>query len=139
LLQTVFIIVVGFLLSVEIGARVRGLWVLQSLLWYVAIAALARLAKWMLEWWNEVIIVTDKRIMISSGILTKKHSIISITDVTDVTVMWPVLGRLLGYGTVRIYLIGQYRESIEYLPSPEVVFTAIADLVHGEETQFYSE
>lgn len=71
LLQTVGIVLGVFLLSLLV-AGVAGLWLVQSLLWYVAVGVLIRLAWQVLHWWHEVLIVTDKRFMIISGIIETK-------------------------------------------------------------------
>lgn len=133
--QTILITLVVFLLFLQLSTITREMWWFPSLLWYIAVAALTRFAIHLLWWWQEIIVVTDKRIMVSRNAVVEKRSVIQITEVTDVSVMLPVLGRLLGYCTVRLYLAGKDREHILYMPSPDVVFTAIADLVCGEEIQ----
>ena len=92
LLQTVGIVLGVFLLSLLV-AGVAGLWLVQSLLWYLAVGALIRLAWKVLHWWHEVLIVTDKRLMINSGIFETKSSMMPITKVTDMSYLRPFLGR----------------------------------------------
>lgn len=81
-----------FLLSLVVSG-VAGLWLVQSLLWYGAVGALIRLAWKVLHWWHEVLIVTDKRFMINSGIIETKNSMMPITKVTDMSYLRPFLGR----------------------------------------------
>ena len=137
LAETVGIVLVGFLLSQLISGAGNALWLVQSLLWYVAVAALVRYAWKVLEWWVEVIIVTDKRFMITSGIIETKNSMMPIGKVTDMSFMRPWLGQILGYGTLRVESAGQKQdlERIEYLPRPEEVFLAISELIFGEKKQ----
>jgi uncharacterized membrane protein YdbT with pleckstrin-like domain len=84
LLQTVGIVLGVFLLSLLV-AGVPGLWLVQSLLWYVAVGAVIRLAWKVLHWRHEVLIITDKRFMINSGIIKTKNSMMPITKVTDMS------------------------------------------------------
>jgi hypothetical protein len=137
LLQTIGIVIVAFLLSKLLGEAGSGLWLLQSLLWYIAVAALIRYAWKVLEWWVEIVIVTDKRFMVTSGIIETKNSMMPITKVTDMSFMRPVIGQVLGYGTLRIESAGQKQdlERIEYLPRPEEVFLAISELIFGDKKQ----
>lgn len=137
LLQTVLIVGGAFLVSWGLGKVSDGLWLPQSLLWYVAVAAVLRFSWHVLEWWHEVIIVTDKRFMVTSGIIETKNSMMPITKVTDMSFMRPVPGQLLGYGTLRVESAGQKQdlEKIEYLPRPEEVFHAISELIFGEKKQ----
>jgi len=133
LLQTVGIVLGVFLLSLLV-AGVSGLWLVQSLLWYLAVGVLIRLAWKVLHWWHEVLIVTDKRFMINSGLIETKNSMMPITKVTDMSYLRPFLGQILGYGTLRVESAGQKQdlETIKYLPRPEEVFMAISDLVFGD-------
>jgi len=140
LLQTIGIVVVAFVLSKLISGLGSGLWLVQSLLWYAAVAALVRYAWRALEWWVEIIIVTDKRFMVTSGIIETKNSMMPITKVTDMSFMRPLLGQVLGYGTLRIESAGQKQdlEYIRYLPRPEEVFQAISELIFGDKKQLRS-
>lgn len=140
LLQTIGIVIVAFVLSKLVSGLGSGLWLVQSLLWYTAVAALVRFAWKALEWWVEIIIVTDKRFMVTSGIIETKNSMMPITKVTDMSFMRPLLGQVLGYGTLRIESAGQKQdlEYIRYLPRPEEVFQAISELIFGDKKQVRS-
>jgi uncharacterized membrane protein YdbT with pleckstrin-like domain len=137
MLRTVGVVVVAFLLSGLLSGAGDSLWVVQSLLWYVAVLAVVLFAWQVLEWWVEVVIVTDKRFMITSGIIETKNSMMPITKVTDLSFMRPVIGQVLGYGTLRVESAGQKQdlERIEYLPRPEEVFLAISELIFGDKKQ----
>ncbi|MDQ2879982.1 MAG: PH domain-containing protein [Actinomycetota bacterium] len=137
LLPTVVIVLGMFLLSRVVSGFAGGLWLVQSLLWYVAVGALLRFAWKVLEWWVEVIIVTDKRFMVTSGIIQTKNSMMPITKVTDMSFMRPFIGQLLGYGTLRIESAGQKQdlETIKFIPRPEEVFQAISGLIFGDKQQ----
>ncbi|MBV8540444.1 MAG: PH domain-containing protein [Pseudonocardiales bacterium] len=137
LLQTVGVVIVAFVLSSLVSRVGEGLWLPQSLLWYVAVGAVLRFAWKVLEWWLELIIVTDKRFMITSGIIQTKHSMMPITKVTDMSFLRPFAGQLFGYGTLRVESAGQKQdlERIEYVPRPEEVFEAISELIFGDKKQ----
>jgi hypothetical protein len=113
------------------------MWLPQSLLWYAAVFALIYFAWQVLEWWVEVVIVTDKRFMITSGIIETKNSMMPITKVTDMSFMRPVIGQILGYGTLRVESAGQKQdlETVKFLPRPEEVFLAISELIFGDKKQ----
>ncbi|MGH3866350.1 MAG: PH domain-containing protein [Pseudonocardiaceae bacterium] len=138
LLETLGVVIVAFVLSYLVSRFVgEGIWPLQSLLWYVAVAALLRFAWKVLEWWIEEIIVTDKRFMITKGVVQTKNSMLPITKVTDMTFLRPFAGQLLGYGTLRVESAGKMEglEQIEYVPRPEEVFMAISELIFGDKKQ----
>ncbi|HKR50765.1 MAG TPA: PH domain-containing protein [Pseudonocardiaceae bacterium] len=134
LLETFGVVIVAFVLSQLVD---DDLWVVQSVLWYLAVAAVVRLVWHVLEWWFELIIVTNKRFMIASGLVVTKMSIMPITKVTDMSYLRTVGGRLLGYGTLRVESAGQKQdlEWVNYLPKPEATFDAISELIFGEKKE----
>jgi hypothetical protein len=137
LLKTVGVVIGAFLLSRLINNLMEGLWLVQSLLWYTAVVAVLHFAWRVLEWWVEIVVVTDKRFMRTNGIIITRNSMMPITKVTDMSFMRPFLGQLLGYGTLRVESAGQKQdlEWIYYLPRPEEVFMAISELIFGEKKQ----
>jgi uncharacterized membrane protein YdbT with pleckstrin-like domain len=136
LTQTVVIIAVAIGVSTLLG-NADEMWLVQSLLWYVALGAVIRYAYHTLEWWVERIVVTDKRFMLTSGIVETKISMMPITKVTDMSYTRPIFGRMLGYGTLRVESAGQKQdlERIAFLPRPEEVYDAISELIFGEKGQ----
>jgi uncharacterized membrane protein YdbT with pleckstrin-like domain len=129
LLPTVGIVIGAFLLSRLVDGAADGLRLLQFLLWSIAAVAVARFAWRVLEWWREVITVTDRRFVIDSGVIATKNSMIPLNRVTDMSFQHTVVGRLLGYGTLRLESAGQRHgmEKIDYLP--EEVFHRLFSLL----------
>jgi uncharacterized membrane protein YdbT with pleckstrin-like domain len=106
----------------------------QNILWYVSLLVLLRLAYYVVEWWVERIVVTDKRFMISSGVFETKVAMMPISKVTDLTYERTVVGRMFGFGTLVVESAGQIQalNRIEYLPNPEEVYDAISELTFGD-------
>lgn|SRR5215470_13415599 len=136
MLETVLALVVAFALSFVLrkATDLSSVWLLQSILWYVALFVLLRFTYYLVEWWVERIVVTDKRFMITTGIFTTKIAMMPISKVTDLTYQRNLLGRMLGYGTLIVESAGQIQalNRIEFVPRPEEVFDAISELVFGE-------
>lgn len=137
LLQTVVILVAAIGISTLLRGMGTDAWLVQTVLWYAALIAVGRFAYHVLEWWVERVVVTDKRFMITSGIIETKISLMPITKVTDMSYTRPVIGRILGYGTLRVESAGQKQdlEKIDYLPQPETVYDGISELIFGEKGQ----
>ncbi|MGH3814506.1 MAG: PH domain-containing protein [Pseudonocardiaceae bacterium] len=135
--QTFGVVIVAFLVSQLLSGAGDGLWVLQSVLWYLAAAAVLRFIWKALEWWVELIIITNKRFMITSGLIVTKVSMMPITKVTDMSYLRTLGGRVLGYGTLRVESAGQKQdlEKVDYLPKPEATFDAISELIFGEKKE----
>lgn len=133
LLETVLALLAAFALSFLLRDT-PNMWLLQNILWYVALFVLLRFTYYLVEWWVERLVVTDKRFMITSGIFTTKIAMMPVGKVTDLTYQRTLLGRMLGYGTLIVESAGQIQalNRIEFVPRPEEVFDAISELVFGE-------
>jgi uncharacterized membrane protein YdbT with pleckstrin-like domain len=133
LLQTLLALAVAFALSFLLR-DVQGMWLAQNVLWYLALFVLLRFTFYLVEWWVERIVVTDKRFMLTTGIFTTKVAMMPVSKITDMTYQRTVAGRMLGYGTLIVESAGQIQalNRIEKVPRPEEVFDAISELVFGE-------
>ncbi|MGH3795802.1 MAG: PH domain-containing protein [Pseudonocardiaceae bacterium] len=134
LAETVVILIATIWLSSVLTGPVQDMWPLRTVLWYIEVAAVVRFAYRVLEWWVERVVITDKRFMLTNGIIETKISLMPITKVTDMSYFRPVAGRILGYGTLRLESAGQKQdlERISYIPRPEEVYDAISELIFGE-------
>jgi uncharacterized membrane protein YdbT with pleckstrin-like domain len=63
---------------------------------------LAMLAHAIVQWWAQYYFVTNQKVMKVEGILTKSTSGSALEKVNDITMEEPLLGRWLGFGTVRV-------------------------------------
>lgn len=108
--------------------------IVQNILWYGGLLVVLRFGYQVLDWWCERIVVTDKRFMLTVGIVTTRVAMMPITKVTDLTYERTALGHTFGYGTLIVESAGQIQalNRIEYLPQPERVFDAISELVFGD-------
>jgi uncharacterized membrane protein YdbT with pleckstrin-like domain len=133
LTETVLALVAAFALSFLLRDT-PDMWLIQNVLWYVALFVLLRFTYYLVEWWVERIVVTDKRFMITSGIFTTKIAMMPVSKVTDLTYQRTLFGRMLGYGTLVVESAGQIQalNQIKFVPRPEEVFDAISELVFGE-------
>jgi uncharacterized membrane protein YdbT with pleckstrin-like domain len=111
-----------------------SLWVVQNVLWYVALLVVLRFAYVVVEWWVERLVVTDKRFVMTIGVFTTKVLMMPISKVTDLTYQRSAWGRMLGYGTMVVESAGQIQalNKIDYLPRPEEFYDTISELVFGD-------
>jgi uncharacterized membrane protein YdbT with pleckstrin-like domain len=108
--------------------------VADNLTFYLALVAVVRFTVLALLWWNERIVITDKRLMWDRGIITQNLGMMPLTKVTDLTFQRTLGGRILGYGTVIVESAGQNQafERINYIPQPDEVYEALSELVFGD-------
>ncbi|RJQ79583.1 PH domain-containing protein [Amycolatopsis panacis] len=111
-----------------------SMWVVQNVLWYVALVVVLRFAYVVVEWWVERLVVTDKRFVMTTGVFTTKVLMMPISKVTDLTYQRSAWGRMLGYGTMVVESAGQIQalNRIDYLPRPEEFYDTISELVFGD-------
>jgi len=90
------LIIVGSVLLVSLV----GPWALVALL--LLVFPLGKLTLDLLNWWNEVYVVTNRRVIQLEGIVNKHSIDSSLEKVNDVVLEQSALGRLLDYGNVQI-------------------------------------
>src|SRR6476646_2106706 len=120
-LQTVAIVVFLYLFHrIVYGALGGGAWFFDSVLWYGSLIAIARLAWRYLGWWCTVVMITDKRFMRCDGIITGEVAMMPMTKVTDLGFKTPIMGGLLGYGSVHIESAGQDQDLDKFTFVPRI-------------------
>jgi membrane protein YdbS with pleckstrin-like domain len=102
------------LLAAWIGLAARAVW---------------RVGQWHEDWF----VVTDRRLLVRSGLFTRRLSMMPLIKVTDLSFARPPIGRLLGYGEIVIESAGQDQalRRIRHLPNPDELYLEICDLLFG--------
>lgn len=127
-----------------VGAAALAIWIdlnvggtgsspVVRLVWAAALVVLAwALWRWA-EWRNERFVVTDKRILLFRGFVTKRVPMMPLTKVTDMTYERSVLGRLLGYGTFVLESAGQDQalSRIDHVPNSDENYRKIIAEIFG--------
>ncbi len=81
------------------------------------------------EWYREWFVGTDRRLMLTMGIITRKVAMIPLGKVTDMRYDRPPIGQILGYGSFILESAGQdqaFRE-VEYVPHPDFLYRRISE------------
>lgn len=71
-----------------------------------------------LKRWSDEFVVTNKRIICKTGIISRKTFEMNLTKVETVNVDQSIFGRLLGFGTITIIGTGGTREIFDDIASP---------------------
>jgi uncharacterized membrane protein YdbT with pleckstrin-like domain len=99
-----------------VGAR-DGQWMLGLGLATLAVASVLTLTRWFVFATSEFA-VTNKRVLIKVGILSRHSLEILLTKVEGIGVDQRLLGRMLGYGTIVVTGTGGTREAFERIAQP---------------------
>jgi membrane protein YdbS with pleckstrin-like domain len=119
----------GYLVQVEAAEEITTFLVIG---W---IAVLVWVAWQYADWWYDRFILTNKRVMVVSGIITRNVAMMPLQRVTDMKYVQSALGRMLNYGTFELESAGQDQalRSIPYLPSPNELYLRIVEEMYEPE------
>ncbi|PRZ38569.1 membrane protein YdbS with pleckstrin-like domain [Antricoccus suffuscus] len=100
----------------------------------IVLVSALRFGYHLLEWRMERYVITRQRMMLVSGVLTRRVAVIPMVKITDLTYEKPVVGQLFGYGTFIVESAGQDQamSRITYLPKADVLYRRISHLLFGD-------
>ncbi len=128
-LQSLLLLVVGILVARVAG----GVEFVELVTIYFCVFVVARWAWGIGDWYVEKLIVTDKRVLLLTGIVTRKVAIMPLVKVTDLTYNRSATGLTLGYGQFVVETAGQDQalSKIDFVPHPERLYMQISELLFG--------
>lgn len=100
---------------------------LTNILWWAWYAVVVRaLWKW-LHWRRDWLVATDKRLLLTYGLITEKVAMMPLAKVTDMSYNRSPMGRLLGYGTFVMESAGQDQalRRVAWVRHPDHTYRAI--------------
>jgi uncharacterized membrane protein YdbT with pleckstrin-like domain len=72
----------------------------------------------MIDRWTSEFAVTNRRVLIKVGLISRRTVELNLTKVESVAVDQGILGRILGYGTIIVIGTGGTRERFENISAP---------------------
>lgn len=127
--QSILLLVLGILVARVFG----GVGFLRTLAIWFCVFVVIRWAWIIGDWYVEKLIVTDKRVLLLTGIVTRKVAIMPLVKVTDLTYNRSATGLMLGYGQFVVETAGQDQalSTIDFVPRPEQLYIQISELLFG--------
>lgn len=131
-------IFVGTLLLVGwVGSGVPPGNVLLQLLGLTVVAVVLWFGWKYAEWRSERLLVTDRRLLLVTGLLTRRVAVMPLLKVTDMTFLQPPFGRLLdayGWGTFVFESAGQDQalHRVPFLPHPDALYRQLTNEIFGD-------
>ena len=128
-LQAIVLLFIGVLL-----ARIlNGVQYVGTVLIWFCVFVFARWAWRIADWFNETLIVTDKRLLLLTGIFYRNVAIMPLVKVTDLTYHRSASGMTFGYGKFVVESAGQDQalSTIDFVPHPDRLYQQISDLLFG--------
>jgi hypothetical protein len=111
----------------------RGDDVIDTVLGLIALGFFLRFAWTVLQWWVTRIIVTDRRILEVSGLISRRVASMPLPQVTDTTYHRSILGRMLGYGDLVVESPGAHPglSHIDHVPRPDDFYRIVMSLMNA--------
>lgn len=109
--------------------------VAHFLLWPVVTAATLWGTWHFLVWRNDYLFVTDRRVMVTTGVLTRRVLMVSLAKVTELKFQRSLGGRILGHGTLILEsdVTEDALRDVEYVPWPDTIYVRMCDLLFEAE------
>jgi len=85
------------------------------------------------NWAVDFFVVTSHRILLTSGVLTRKVNMMPLTKVTDMSFQRTFAGRIFGYGEFIVESAGQDQalRNIDHIPYPEQLYLEVCGMLFG--------
>jgi len=129
IIATAVVVVCLVVLAKLVSGSGSGVSFVHTVLWYVEVFAVARLAVVVADWWDDLIMITDERVLNISGLLASQMKDTPLSKITDRDIQHSVLGNILGYGTVIIESAGHKSlQKLRFVPEPMTFYEAIVKL-----------
>jgi uncharacterized membrane protein YdbT with pleckstrin-like domain len=125
-------VVVGYLAGFLSRHHLQGLVIASVSAWVVV---LLWVCFHLHEWHVERFVLTNKRVMLITGFITRNVAMMPLGRVTDMKYTQTVMGRLLDYGTFEIESAGQQQalRRVAKLPRPNTVYLQIVEEMYEPE------
>ena len=116
----------GYLAGFLTRQHVDGLVTVAVLIWLGVIGWVA----WrVFDWYFDRFILTNKRVMVVNGIITRRVAMMPLLRVTDMKYEQSALGRMLSYGTFVLESAGQDQalREVKHLPNPNELYLRVVE------------
>ncbi len=89
--------------------------------------ALLRVGRWRMH----VFVITDQRVLLITGLVARRVSMLPLRKVTDMTYRRSLPGRILGYGEFIMESAGEAvaLRRVRFLPSPDTLYLEVSQLL----------
>jgi uncharacterized membrane protein YdbT with pleckstrin-like domain len=104
---------------------------LVAIVWIAWSVLLLRLIWRAINWAVDYFVITTERLLLTTGLLTRKVAMMPLSKVTDMSFRRSFAGRLLGYGEIIVESAGQNQalDRVEYIPYPEQLYLLVCGML----------
>ena len=128
----------GLLVAALLSATVlRGYGAMITVIWVAWLVLFGWMIWNVINWAVDYFVVTSHRILLTSGVFTRKVAMMPLTKVTDMSFQRTFSGRMLGYGEFIVESAGrdQALRTIDHIPYPEQLYLEVCGMLFGAEDE----
>jgi membrane protein YdbS with pleckstrin-like domain len=132
LIRPIFEVLVGLAIAGWLSSSIaHGNGIALLVIWVLWVVLLLRLAVKAYEWSETYFVVTSQRMLLQTGLITRKVNMMPLSKVTDMSFQRSSLGRILGYGEFILESAGQDQalRVVDHLPYPEQLYLEVCGLI----------
>jgi hypothetical protein len=102
-----------------------------AIIWIAWAVLLIRLIFRAIGWAVDYFVITTERLLLTTGLFTRKVSMMPLSKVTDMSFQRSFGGRLLGYGELIVESAGQNQalDHVPYMPYPEQLYLLVCGML----------
>jgi uncharacterized membrane protein YdbT with pleckstrin-like domain len=121
-------LILAGVLSNTIASSAGGV---ANLVWWLWLILLAWFVWKVAEWSVDYFVITNQRMILTTGLVTRKVAMMPLSKVTDMSFERSLNGRMLGYGTFVLESAGQDQalRTVPYLPYPEQLYLEVCEMI----------
>jgi hypothetical protein len=123
----------GLLAALAVSGMLKDSKPAAITVWSLTLFLLARAIWESLSWTVQYITVTSYRLLLISGIISRKIAAVPLANVKDLDFERSAAGNLFGYGTFTITAEGKPKIVIDYIPYPEQLYLEFVALLNPKD------
>lgn len=102
-----------------------------SWVWWGWLILLAWFVWRVAEWSVDYFVITNQRMLLTTGLITRKVAMMPLAKVTDMSFKRTIAGRMLGYGEFVLESAGQDQAltNVPFLPYPEQLYLEVCEMI----------
>jgi Bacterial PH domain len=121
----------GLLVAFAVGSVSENARSTHLLVWILAAFLVIRAFLEIANWLVQNIVLTDQRLILTSGLFSRKVMAFPLVKLLDMTFSRSTAGSLFGYGTFSIESGGgRAKAAIDYIPYPEQLYLELTNLLY---------
>ncbi|MFF4771687.1 PH domain-containing protein [Microtetraspora fusca] len=99
--------------------------------WWAWLLLLIRFVWKVAEWSVDYFVVTSQRMLLTTGLITRRVAMMPLAKVTDMSFQRSLLGRMLGYGEFVMESAGQDQalRTVPFIPYPETLYLEVCQMI----------